>query len=77
MNSASDLERWADPRQVDRDNADRAGQGIGAEEAATAFFQFAVVDPEPAAHAARIFRVHIGIDEVGEIRNPVFRGHLP
>ena len=52
-------------------------KGMGAEEAAPSLFEFPVIDPEPAAHAARIFGVHVGIDEIREIGNAVLGRHLP
>lgn len=54
----------ADPRQIDRHHADRAGQGIGPEQTAAALFELAVVEPEAAAHRARILRPHVRVDEV-------------
>ena len=67
----------ADAGHVDRDDADGAGQGIRAEKAAAAHVELAVVDAQAAAHAARIFGIHVGIDEIGKVRHAVFRGHLP
>ena len=51
--------------------------GIGTEQSAASHLQFPVVDAQAAAHAARVFRIHVGIDEIGKIRHPVFGGHFP
>ncbi len=64
-------------REVDGDNADRPGQGIGAEESAASLSEFAVVQAQPAAHAPRIVGAHVRIHEVGEIGDAVFGGHFP
>jgi hypothetical protein len=38
---------------------------------------FAVVEPESAAHAARVLFAHVGVDEIAEVGRTVFRRHLP
>ena len=67
----------ADPREVDGHYADGAGQGVGAEKTAAALEQLAVVQPQAAAHGTGVFRRHVRIDEVGEVGDAVFAGHLP
>ncbi len=39
--------------------------------------QFAVIQPQAAAHASGVFRIHVRIDEIGKIGNSVFGRHLP
>ena len=71
------LREEAEARQVERDDADRAGQRVGAEEAAAAPVEAARVEAQPAAHAPRVLRGEVGIDEVGEVRQAVARRRRP
>src|SRR3989344_9388025 len=48
-----------------------------AEQPPASLFEFSVVYPEAATHGTCILGVHVGIDEVREIRNAVFCGRLP
>ena len=65
-----------DARQVDRYNAHGAGAFAAAEEAAGLFAQLAQVEPEAAAHAAHVGRLHFAVDVVGEVRRAVLGGHF-
>src|SRR3989338_1404831 len=47
------------------------------EESSAALYQVAVVYAQAAAHGARVFRIHVRADEVGEIRYAVLRRRLP
>ncbi len=67
----------AQARHVDGDHADRTGLGVRAEETAAALVQLALVQPQPAAHRTGVIRAHVGVDEVREVRDAVFRGHFP
>ena len=67
----------ANAREVDGDNADRPGQGIGAEESAATLSELTVIETEAATHAACVVGAHVGIDEIGEIGDAVFGGHFP
>ena len=43
-----------------------------APKAAAAFLQLAVINAQTATHRPGVFRIHIGINEVGKIRNAIF-----
>ena len=66
----------SEPRQIDRDDADRAGQLGRAEEAVAAGEQLAQIQLEAAAHRTDHARVQLRIDEVLEIGQAVFGRHL-
>ena len=63
--------------EIEGDDADGAGQRIGAEKTAAAPAQFAVVETQAAAHGAGVLGVHVGVDEVGKVGDAVLGGHLP
>ena len=66
----------AQARHVEGDDADGAGEFRGPEQAVAALEEFAQVQLEAAAHGADHVRVEVGVDEVLEVGQTVFGGHL-
>ena len=66
----------AEAGAVEGDDADGAGLFGGSEEAVAALQQFAEVELEAAAHGADHSGVQVGVDEVLEVGQAVFGGHL-
>ena len=65
-----------DARNVDGNNADRAGAFAAAEEAAGFLAQFAHIQTQTATHRTDVAGLHIAVDIVREIRRAVFGGHF-
>ena len=66
----------AEPRAVERDDAERAGLLGRAEQAVAALEQLAQVELQAAAHRADHVGLQVRVDEVLEVGQPVFRRHL-
>ncbi len=64
------------PRTVDRHHAQRTGLLGRAEQSAATLEQLAHVQLQAAAHGTHLVGLHIRVEEVLEVRQPVARGHL-
>ena len=65
-----------DPGQIDSHHAHGPGGLAGAEVAAGLLPQLPQIQPQAAAHAAHVRRLHVRVDVVGEIGGAVLGGHL-
>ena len=70
------LRQVRDSGHVDRHHADGPRALAAAEEPARLLAQLPQVQPQPAAHAAHVAGLHVGVDVVGEVGRAVLRRHL-